>query len=671
MPLAARVHGIKTQAAHAREAIVLRLFHLSLPVFAWLGLAVLALMLRLAFPGAGTAAAVAGAGLCLAVLDHHLRSHRQSWLGRWIGPATAAAAAGWLAAVVLTGWSRPVLFVYVVGGLPGCLGWILWMAHGDHHDLSRAFTPAAETAFGVLGSRLTRIRHKRSAVQPAAAQSDTAQPATGRPAAARHATTTATIQFPPGEFVTKDAAVRLEYLEAALGYEAGSFSLTNNPRGADAADVSISSPRLLTAAPLRWPGPSAPGADMSVPFRLGVLQDGREFLYSRLPIGHRKVTGVTDSGKSMSLAWNMLAEGITREGYAAFAADPVKGSQFLGPLRGALHRFEAEPEAVLDMLAGLHRARRARCDFLARIHATEWYPGCGLSFLEVWLEEAPGVLRLLGKTAKDRSDGRFMLEDWVEDVTAARSAGISVTASYNKPDKTQAFSTVARSQMGHVCFGVNDSDDAEFGLSDLQRERGCRPQLWGASYPGMAFWDCAAVPEKDKTMAMRHYFWGPGSEHIAAYASAWPASRRKLDDVTGEALEARPARPASSAFPVRQDTAALEPARQRRPRPEPAGQQRIRPEEAVKRIRAQLAAWRLDGTQFTVRQLINALGHGVVCPRGDCTNQYCTGRSRAWLYGQVGDLVKAGVLAEPVTDPGKPGSPATYAIAGDPEGEPA
>ena len=421
---------------------------------------------------------------------------------------------------------------------------------------------------------------------------------------------------------------------------------------------------------------------MSVPFRLGVLQDGREFRYPRLPIGHRKVTGMTDSGKTMSLAWNMFAEGITRIGYAAFAADVVKGDQYLGALRPALHRLETSADGAVDMLAGLHRARLARCNYLATIHATEWYPGCGLSFVEAWLEEAAGILRLLGRTAKDREQGRFMLEEWVEDVNSFRSAGMSVTASYQKPDKTQALSTVARSQMGHVCFGVADSDDAEFGLSELQRQRGCRPQLWGADRPGMAYWDTSTVPEADKTLAMRHYFWGANSERIAAYASEWPASQRKLDDVTAEAMAARPGRPASSGFPARVPstrrpaappaaaTAEQEPAQAGTGQPA-ARHLRIKPEEALKRVRAQLSVFRLEGTQFTVRQLLEAVGHDVVCPASNrnCGRRDCTARTRGWLYSQVDTFTKSGLLA--VAYPGQQGgSPARYQVAGDPEGEP-
>ena len=92
---AARTPGVKSQAHHAREEIVLRLFHLAIPWALWVAVIIQAVVLRLAFPGAGTAACVAVAGAGLAWLDHHLRAHRAAFLGRWIGPATILAVAGW------------------------------------------------------------------------------------------------------------------------------------------------------------------------------------------------------------------------------------------------------------------------------------------------------------------------------------------------------------------------------------------------------------------------------------------------------------------------------------------------------------------------------------------------------------------------------------------------
>jgi hypothetical protein len=623
----------------ARDHITVRLYHLAEPWAGWVALAVLAVLLRALFPGPVLAGITAFLGAVLTALDHHLRAHRTKMVGRWIGPVTAVACAGWLAAVIYAGWSRPLLEAWLAGGLAGCIAWDIWIVAGDHHDLARAFAPAAEAA-GAAGSRLTGIRRKKNS-------------------------TAGMIQLPRGELITKDVAGRVENLEGALGYPPGSWAVTGNRADAGVADVLITDPRLLDRGPLPWPGPSAPGESVAVPFRLGRWADGDLFCYDILPLHHVREMGCTDAGKSMSW-WSYFGEGITRRDYACLAADVTKGEQFLGPLRPALHYLATDPDDALALLEAVHRIVRARCDFLGRNRLTEWRPGIRvgqdqeMSYLDVRLEEAPDITSLL--TGKRK-------QEHISDVRASRSSGIAWRKSYQRVDHTQE-PTIIRGQMGYWCYGVMDRKDAEFGLSEVQRENGCRPEIWGAAVPGKLFADTLTIPAGRKTVPARMFWWGPDSTRIAAYCSEWPAAQRPLDDVTGEALEACTPRPASSAFPAPRSgngngngngNGAARSAVQPGARLMPEYTSRISPEEALKHIRAQLSAWKAEGTQFTVRMLADVLGEEVVCLR-DCGNPSCTGRSRSWLYNQVTALTMAGVLAE------AGGRPARWTVAGDPEG---
>lgn len=670
-----RQHGLRSQAEHAREDIVLRLLHLVLPWAAWLSLLPLALLLRLAFPGRWTVVATAAAGCVLAALDFRLRSHRGSVLGRWIGPVTVLSVTGWLTLIVDAGWSKAALEAFLFGGLVFCLGWDIWMAHGDHRDLQRAFIPAAETAFKVPGARMSGLRHDRHS-------------------------SSAKMQLPRGERSLKEAADRLEHLEGALGHPPGSWTLTSDADDSGLADVKLTDPRFLDRAPFPWPGPSAPGESVSVPFREGIWADGEPVLYDVIPVRHARAMGATGSGKTMSWAWCHIGEGITRINYGCLAMDPVKGDQFLGPLRPALHGLAIEPGEVLEMLAALHRARRARCDYLAKNHLTEWREGCGLTYLEGWMEEAAEIVGLMDPSKTKRDPGVFYLRDWVGDVRASRTAGIGWKQSYHRVDHTQA-PPVARGQMEHLCFGVLESKDAEFGLSERQQERGCRPQLWGINVPGKAFWDSKSFPEERKTLPLRFFSWGEDSHQIASYASEWPASERPFDDVTGEALEARRPRSPTSSLVLTGSRAGSgvsngngasnghangngnghangngqrPVAVDRRPAPRnsrvipsappgPHRRARIKPEEAIARVRAQLAAWRAEGLEFTARQLMEAVGEDVVCPASPCVNPGCTGLSRTWLYKYVKELVTAETLAE------AGGSPIRYRVVGELTGE--
>jgi hypothetical protein len=641
---------------HARDHITVRLYHMAEPWAGWVALLVLAAGLRMFFPGWVLAFITAALGMVLAALDHHLRSHRTKLVGRLIGPVTTAACTGWLAAVIYAGWSRPLLEAWLAGGIAACIAWDIWIVAGDHHDLARAFLPAAE-ASGLAGSRLTGIRRRQA-----------------------HVSTAARMQLPRGTLKTSDVAAQLENLEGALAYPPGSWSITGDRADAGAANVLITNPELLDVpGGIPWPGPSAPGQSVAVPFREGVWADGEPFLYDLLPLHHMKEMGATNAGKTRSW-YSHFAEGITRHDFACLACDITKGEQFLGPLRPALHWLVTDPEEVLDFHAAIHRVIRARCDFLGRNHLVEWRPGCGLTYLAVRREETPDCFGLL----KDARGAHF--REHVSDIRAARSAGVAWWDSYQRADHTQ-LPTIVRGQMGHLCFGVMERKDAEFGLSEVQRERGARPEIWQVAVPGKALIDTLTIPEERKTLPLRYFSWGPDSSRIAAYASEWPADRRPLDDVTGEALEARPGRPASTAFPAprsanghngngssghqngngngssgHQNGSPGTPPPGARLMPDYSG--RISPEEALAKIRVQLAAWKGSGTRFTLRELALAVGEEVVCLRS-CGNPYCAGRSRAWLYNQVDALIMTKELSS------LGGRPARYEVTGVPEGEPA
>jgi len=508
--------------------------HLLQPWMLWVVFTVSGLGLRYGFPHLRLLAMLLAiaAGSVLLVFSLHLSKHRSTLPGRVIGPVTAVLAVLSLSVFLIYGFSVHLCLVYLIGGGTVCSGWDLWMLSADTLDLAAVFNAQAGAA-GAPGARMTVMRQPRGK-------------GTGR------GVVKALLRLPADPAMTaEETADRVGHFENVTGRPAGSFSLSALPDHGGVAEVTIAPPGLLTARPLPWPGPSAPGADMSVPFRISRLADGRDFLYPRLPIGHRKVCGRTGSGKTETVAWNLIAEGITREGYAAMAIDIGKGEQFLGPLRPALHHLATDQEGAAALMAAWHRMRLARHSFLAKSHLTEWAPGCRLSFLDLYMEEAADILLQLGTTTRHREAGQYMVSDWAQDVAEFRSAGISVTASFQRPTKDQAVSAVALSQMGSFCFGVSRADDMVFGLSPEQRDRGARPTLFSTpAHRGMFYADTETVPEDVKAMPMRGWYWGPGAGLIAEYAAQWPASARPLDDVTGEALEAVPGPLASTAFPA-------------------------------------------------------------------------------------------------------------------------
>lgn len=535
-----QVPTIRRQGSHVRSDLLLHGVHLGMPWAVFLLLTIFGNVLHLVsahVPAVGhwlpyTIALVSASGAGIAAWDWHLRRGRMTLAGRAVGPATAGAAAVMTAVFLSAGYSVPLMLTWMFGGIAACIGWDGWLTHAAAHDPALAFPALAEKS-GLGRARLT-VRDRPA--RPGAA------PARGASRVLR-----GSIEWPRGEVTPAEAAERVTRLEGASGYPPGSYGFTPNPDDAALTDFVRSDPRVLDV-PDPWPGPHAPGAGMSVPFRLGTWQTGEVALIPRLPGFHTRGMGMSGSAKTLGWHYNLLGEGVTRRDYAALVVDVSKGEQFFGPWRPALHRFETAEEKALYLLRGIHRARRARTDYLGRRHLTEWEEGCGLSWLDIVLAESPDVIRLL-ETAKSRMANAVMsLDDWNSDVKNGRSAGISWNVDLQL-NLAAEMPTVAQGQMSHLCLGVEDKKQAAFGLSARQLDAGCRPELWGKKKPGMAHWDCPTLPDEYATVPLRFFRWEGTARQAFEYAADWPAASRPLDDVTGEALEAEPAPPASHALP--------------------------------------------------------------------------------------------------------------------------
>ena len=360
---------------------------------------------------------------------------------------------------------------------------------------------------------------------------------------------TGTMGFDPADVSPDEAADRMTHFEGAAGLAPGALTMHPAADHAAFADFDISDPHVLDS-PEGWPGPSAVGASVAHPFRLARFQDDSDLLYDVLPGHHLGGQGTTGSGKTQSWLWTWTAEGMTRRDYAGIVIDITKGDQFVGPLRPAMHATATTEEQALALLRSLHRARFARLDYLAKRHMTEWKPGCGLSYLDCWIEEAADVFSLLARVSKGGRGVPDLMDMWLSDVKAGRSAGMRWNVSLQLEHHNE-MSTVARAQMGHLCFGVRSRKEAQLGLSDAQLKAGCSPQTWGTRYPGKAYLDVPTLDPGHTTMPLRFFDWGRDASQIAGYAESYPAAGRPLDEVTGEALADEPAPPASTALPGR------------------------------------------------------------------------------------------------------------------------
>jgi hypothetical protein len=604
------------QYRKARSEVGLRLYHICQPGMAWLAVTVVGLVLYAApvldrWRWLSALLVVAGGG-AVALFDFHLRSHRDSVAGRLIGPVTAALATVVTVVFLATGFSVPLVLVYLLGGLVVWVMWAGWLVAGDPRDLARTFTQNAPAA-GVGGAVLRMTGRARSPRRQRA----------GRPAAR-----TAQMLLPADPAMTaEEVASHIGHIENVTRSKPGSWSLTSSPQDGGVASVVITDPEVLTRAPVDWPGPSAPGADMSVPFRLGYWQDGTEFLNPMLPLHHKRIMGRTRTAKTTGAAWTCIAEGVTRESYAAVVFDGGKGSQFFGAIEPALHVFAKTEDEIIALFAGLRRARLARNEYLAKDHFTAWTPDCRLSFLDIWLEEAQTALKYLNPSRTRRDPLRMSVAEWEEEVANGRTAGEAWTAVYQMAIKDQTHSSVARAQMGPVCLGVDSRDDAKFGLSDAQMARGAQPWLWKSKFPGLAVWDTDTTPDDRITVPMRFFNWPGGTQQVGAYMSEWSADTRPLDDITAEALAwTAPVSP-SSGFPgprAHGENVREADFRKRR--------SHVRQDEADGEIMAIIRSWERQGWKsFRIDDFRGLMGR--------------VDRTRAWLYTAMSRLELAGVIS--------------------------
>jgi hypothetical protein len=440
---------------------------------------------------------------------------------------TAAAGGGWLCLAVATGPGAPgTAYLGVVLAVTLCLTWNVRRAHRP------AATPADTTA-----ARITDLFD--GAAAPAGVKG---AKMTVREVGARKVR--GLVRLVPGEQTAADVVRRTANLESGMKLPPGSLTASEHMDRADLAEVTLTDPRLMRK-PIPWPGPSRPAASIAEPIVPGMWQDADPVEWT-ITGHHVQQMGMTGAGKGFGGAWSYLGEVVTREDVAVFAADITKGDQTLGPLRPALHRLAADLPGTRALLADMRAIVRPRTDYLASRGLQRWARGCGLSYLLVWLEECPDILDAL--TEKQ-------MEAFVSLVKAMRSAGMTVGMSLQRSTYDQ-MPTILRGQLANWCFGVANSADGKYGLSERQEEGGAVPERWQNTQPGMAYLDAPGIPEDRIAMPMRCWFWGDDASVMTAHAARFPASGRPLDALTARLLaDAAAARLAASPRP-----AALRPA---------------------------------------------------------------------------------------------------------------
>ncbi|MER7412971.1 plasmid transfer protein TraB [Streptomyces cacaoi] len=337
---------------------------------------------------------------------------------------------------------------------------------------------------------------------------------------------TAGYQLAPGELTNADLGNRINHIASELGISPNSIRIKPDPENAARGEM-VLVPEDMLKKPTPWPGPRAAGGSITDPIEPGIYEDGAPaqlwFPWDEKTgrnATHFLTAGMNGSGKSAGQSV-VITEALTRRDVIVWAVDPSKGKQTFAPFLPHLDWVEMSAAGGEAMIDALGEVITARADALGEAGYKNWTPAAfdqlGMPYMIVWIEEAAKFFR----------DGTEM-EGLVME---ARSAGISVIISLQRPSST-SMPTDVREQLGGVlCFGVKGGTTADMALPDDVRDAGARPEAWENRKPGYAYLVAPGVDEDRYATPLRTYM----IDDDAIEAALANAPRPSADPVTAAA----------------------------------------------------------------------------------------------------------------------------------------
>ena len=323
-------------------------------------------------------------------------------------------------------------------------------------------------------------------------------------------------------------------MAAALGVGANGVRVRPNPEDHSNAIATVV-PRDMLKKPTPWPGPTAPGGCITESLTLGLYEDGvpvQLWLPGDPVVGrnatHLMLMGMSGSGKT-HCAKELWTELLTRRNCSLWLADAAKGLQSIGFVAPHADWANATLDGSMALVDQLMTIITARTNQLADEGLDQWTPESSMPYMVVWIEEAARAVR--------DSDAL------VDVAQTARSAGVSLVLSLQRPDMDN-IPVQVRQQFGAVaCFGVKNIKDALFVLSEDLVEQGADPSVWGNKKPGYFYMDAPGIPEDRATTPARTFDradadmlewvqvgakWRPGPGPVTAKAAGEIFTKRTL-----------------------------------------------------------------------------------------------------------------------------------------------
>lgn len=273
----------------------------------------------------------------------------------------------------------------------------------------------------------------------------------------------------------------------------------------------------------RWAGPEYAGESIIKPITYATYDNAtRPNLHLAGKDGgscqHFLTMGMPGSGKSK--AWQAIYGSVlARREVSVIYGDPAKGLQTGGALASGLEWFAFTKEDCLEQIAAIQRAIVARTHHLTLQGLSHWQPGCGINFIIFHLEEA----------------ARFAeVDDLIELIEAARSAGISIVLSLQRATHDRMKVSARNNLGGSMCFGVKSKRDVELGLSEYTRQSGASPHVWQDRKPGHHYLEAIGIDPRMFAHELETDW--IDEKELEATVDSCAVYRDPLDQVTAEAF---------------------------------------------------------------------------------------------------------------------------------------
>lgn len=447
--------------------------------------------------------ALAVAGLsCLAWVV--TSRNRLGPVGRAHAAVTVAVVGAWLLLAVVVGpWTRGVIDAWGLGGFVLAISWSLRLAlhrppRKEDGEETGSMSPARAgrvlmTSLGMRGDGLVVDEVSPHRIG-------------GR------------LALTSGEHTVDDAQKRSHQVAAALGIPKSGVRFTENPQDASAPEFSFTLRDVLGES-VPWPGPSHIGGTPFDPIPMGLYETGAVMTKKVIDgsgAKHELIQGMSGAGKSAG-AKVEICEHMTRRETALIVIDTVKGIQGFGPAAPGLSLFLTDEKRAAKFMHRLPAVIKGRAGYLGAHGLSEWAPGCGLSYLVVQIEEAGNLIAAIG-------DDNLTLV-----VKAARSAGMSIKVSLQRPSYDE-ISTTARGQLGTVtCYGMAN-DDPVCLLPEAVQDAGADPRQWGDRQPGCCYVAGTGISIGQAATPLRNY--EIPNARFAAHAAEWGPRMDPIDTIT-------------------------------------------------------------------------------------------------------------------------------------------